>query len=150
MAGFGLASAANVDTLNNPSYVSSSGHDRHTSLSGHFSSTHSEGPTSLLTAAHSFGSERTTRERQQSSQCSQVNTLSTASERGDVRPDGVSDIMSTLGSAFHDRTCSRQSPVTINIMHGFGQTTWYHNLSDVEEVLTAVADKAVSLCSQMR
>lgn len=144
MAGFGLASATNIDPFNNPSYVSSSDHDHRTSTSGHSSGKHSEDPTSPRSATQSFSSDRTPRGRQRSPQRAPAEPLSTVSEHEYVRPDGASDIMSTLGSAFHDRPGSRHSLVTLNTLNDYGQTARY-NLSDVEEVLTPVADERLSM-----
>lgn len=146
MAGFGLASASNIDPFNNPSYVSSS--DHHTSISGHSASRISEDPMSPRSVAHSLGSDRTTRGRQRSPQRTTIEPLSTVSENNDVRLDGASDIMSTLGSTFHDRSESRHSLNETNDPNTLGepaQAVYYHPLSDVEEVLTPVADERLSM-----
>ncbi|KAG8815039.1 hypothetical protein FRC18_001678 [Serendipita sp. 400] len=161
MAGFGLGSNPNVvDPFTNPSYVSSSGGSHRGSYQSGFSGER-ERPfesgadlASPRSGAQSLASDRTPRGRHSPIQYQQMTRgapLSIVAEHGpaaDVRPDGASDIMSTFGSAFGDRPESTHSHATsYNEYHHPDQIqlTRYHALSDVEEVLTPVADERLSL-----
>ncbi|KAG8812110.1 hypothetical protein FRC19_003367 [Serendipita sp. 401] len=164
MAGFGLGSNPNVvDPFTNPSYVSSSGGSHRGSYQSAFSGERDrERPfesggdlASPRSGAQSLASDRTPRGRHSPIQYQQMTRgapLSIVAEHGpaaDVRPDGASDIMSTFGSAFGDRPESTHSHATsYNEYHHHPdqiQLTRYHALSDVEEVLTPVADERLSL-----
>lgn len=149
MAGFGLTAGSNPDPFSNPSYVSSS--DHHDSLS---TNSHSHGgrvpgsPTSPSSGTNSLVSDRTPRGRQLVSYQTQSDAhLSMVAEQGDLRPDGASDIMSTFGSAFGDRPGSRHSMSTMTDENRISTSQFprYHPLSDVEEVLTPVADERLSM-----
>lgn len=148
IAGFGptasssAAGATNADPFNNPSYVSSSGHDERLSDAA-----------SPMSSAYSLNSDPVVARGRPRSQTYQHHAhtreqLSMVAEVGEVvRPDGASDIMSALGSAFGDRPTSRQSDSTTNEFEDerWTQVVHYHPLSDVEEVLTPVADERLSI-----
>jgi hypothetical protein len=176
MAGFGLASNSNPEVFTNPSYISSSD-------LGHGSSIYSgqgriiEDPTSPRSiSSASVQSSQTVRPPLGSPEPaqSQQRRLSFVAEHNDVRPDGASDIISALGSAFGDRPDSSRSALELNDNHSQGHynshlqpqsypypaqsqsqphshpphptlNTRFHPLSDVEEVLTPVADERLSI-----
>ncbi|KAG8830705.1 hypothetical protein FRC17_004394 [Serendipita sp. 399] len=160
MAGFGLGSNPNVvDPFNNPSYVSSSEGGHHQRYSYQSSGLSGENMASPRSGAGSLSSDKTTRGRAPSppgqyQQMTRGVPLSVVVEHGgsDVRLDGASDIMSTFGSAFGDRPESIRSTATSYNEHHYNaaaadqaQIARYHALSDVEEVLTPVADERLSL-----
>lgn len=146
MAGFGLASGSNVDPFTNPAYGSVS--DRHDSVGTHSPTKLSEPGSPLSNTPSSSASDQTARGRQISPRrIINPDRLDAVIEPSRISGDGASDIISTFGSAFGDRPASHHTTESVDDLGQYtsNQLARFHALSDVEEVLTPVADERLSI-----